>query len=57
MDFEVDCPPPADSSSGDFLITMVKETVMVSCERSIAGRKAHRLRSGISEVCHELAAR
>ena len=26
VDFEVDCPPPADSPPGDLLITMVKET-------------------------------
>ena len=29
VDFEVDCPPPADSPPGDLLITMVKETVMI----------------------------
>ena len=28
VDFEVDCPPPADSPPGDLLITMVKETVI-----------------------------
>ena len=27
VDFEVDCPPPADSPPGDLLITMVKEMV------------------------------
>ena len=31
VDFEVDCscPPPADSTPGDLLITMVKETVVL----------------------------
>ena len=29
VDFEVDRPPPADSPAGDFLITMVKETVIL----------------------------
>ena len=29
VDFEVDRPPPADSSPGDLLITMVKETVII----------------------------
>ena len=29
VDFEVDCPPPADSPPGDLLITMVKKTVMI----------------------------
>ena len=29
VDFEVDHPPPADSPPGDFLITMVKETVII----------------------------
>ena len=29
MDFEVDRPPPANSSPGDLLITMVKETVVL----------------------------
>ena len=28
VDFEVDRPPPADSPPGDFLITVVKETVI-----------------------------
>ena len=27
VDFEVDCPPPANSPPGDLFITMVKETV------------------------------
>ena len=29
VDFEVDCPPPANSPPGDLLITMVKETVIL----------------------------
>ena len=29
VDFEVDRPPPANSSPGDLLITMVKETVVL----------------------------
>ena len=30
VDFEVDCPPPADSPPGDLLITMVKEKSVYS---------------------------
>ena len=29
VDFEVRRPPPADSPAGDFLITMVKEAVIL----------------------------
>ena len=29
VDFEVDRPPPADSPSGDLLITMVKESIII----------------------------
>ena len=33
VDFEVDCPPPANSAPGDLLITMVKETVILYKKR------------------------
>ena len=40
VDFEVDCPPPANSPPGDLFITMVKETVILYIYMShpIAGR-------------------
>ena len=33
VDFEVDCPPPANYPPGDLLITMVKETVILYKKR------------------------
>ena len=36
VDFGVDCPPPANSSPGDLLITMVKETVIVLHKKRIS---------------------
>ena len=39
VDFEVDRPPPADSPPGDFLITMVNETVIILIPKTIGNRK------------------
>ena len=40
VDFEVDCPPPANSPPGDLLITMVKETVILHKKRVSKNEKS-----------------
>ena len=47
VDFEVDRPPPADSPTGDLLITMAKETVIL-CKREFRKTKK-------SETCSFLS--
>ena len=41
--FEVDRPPPPDSPPGDLLITMVKETVIISIKKSFENEKKVKL--------------